>query len=242
MHRLVADDELSDDAIIRFNASSPTHSLDGVSIIGASGGTGHPVVEMVQGTLGGANFVNGHWYGASDAVDTEGRVTGTYSSHSPGGFAFVGEARALQDVRAGERNSEQGGHSAHTLLFGLSGESTARAAIDADGTMSFGDHDRGFDSEFGRPRVVQSPWTFNLTAEADGRTASLTLPEKEAQLGDVCAASHEGIGEADVMLSAHVTGQGKVKVLALNVGGDAVAVQGTLRVVVTRAKALESLD
>jgi hypothetical protein len=31
-------------------------------------------------------------------------------------------------------------------------------------------------------------------------------------------------------------------VLALNVGGDAVAVQGTLRVVVTRAKALESLD
>ena len=163
MHRLVADDELSDDAIIRFNASSPSHSLDGVSIIGASGGTGHPAVEMVQGTLGGANFVNGHWYGASDAVDTEGRVTGTYSSHSPGGFAFVGEARALQDVRAGDRNSEQGGHSAHTLLFGLSGESTARAAIDADGTMSFGDHDRGFDSEFGRPRVVQSPWTFKTS-------------------------------------------------------------------------------
>ena len=47
------DDELSDDAIIRFNASSPSHSLDGVSIIGASGGTGHPAVEMVQGTLGG---------------------------------------------------------------------------------------------------------------------------------------------------------------------------------------------
>ena len=46
-------DELSNDPIIRFNASSPTHSLDGVSIIGASGGTGHPAVEMVQGLLGG---------------------------------------------------------------------------------------------------------------------------------------------------------------------------------------------
>ena len=188
--------------------------------------------------MAAANFVNGHWYGASDAVDPEGKVTGTYSSHSPGGFAFVGEARALQDVRAGDRNSEQGGHSAHTLLFGLSGESTARAAIDADGTMSFGDHDRGFDSEFGRPRVVQSPWAFNLTAEPDGKTASLMLPEKEAQLGDVCAASHEGIGEADVMLSAQVTKEGKIKVLALNVGGEAVAVAGTLRVVITRAQAL----
>ena len=46
-------DELSNDAIIRFNASSPSHSLDGISIIGASGGTGHPAVEMVQGTLVG---------------------------------------------------------------------------------------------------------------------------------------------------------------------------------------------
>ena len=46
-------------------------------------------------------------------------MTGTYSSHSPGGFAFVGDAQALRDVRAGDRNSAQGGHSAHTLLFGL---------------------------------------------------------------------------------------------------------------------------
>ena len=104
--------------------------------------------------------------------------------------------------------------------------------------MSFGDRDRGFDSEFGRPRVVQSPWAFNLTAEPDGKTASLMLPEKEAQLGDVCAASHEGIGEADVMLSAQVAGDGKIKVLALNVGGEEVAVAGTLRVVITRAQAL----
>ena len=185
-----------------------------------------------------ANFVNGHWYGASDAVDPEGRVTGTYSSHSPGGFAFVGDAQALRDVRAGDRNSAQGGHSAHTLLFGLSGESTARAAIDADGTMSFGDHDRGFDSEFSRPRVVQSSWAFNLTAETDERTASLMLLEKEAELGDVCAASHEGIGEADVMLSAQVTGQGKIKVLALNVGSKVVEVKGTLRVLITRAQVL----
>ena len=28
----------------------------------------------MQGTLGGANFVNGHWYGASDAVDSSGHV------------------------------------------------------------------------------------------------------------------------------------------------------------------------
>lgn len=190
-----------------------------------------------------ANFVNGHWYGASDAVNPEGRVTGSYSSHSPGGFAFVGEERALQDLRAGDRNSEQGGHSAHTLLFGLSGESTARAAIDADGTMSFGDHDQGFDSEFARPRVVQSPWAFNLTANTGGALsshwASLILAETGVQLGDVCAASHDGIGEADVMLSAQVMGVGKIKVLAMNVATTrAVAVHGMLRVVVTRAKAL----
>ena len=141
-------------------------------------------------------------------------------------------------LRRATSNSEQGGHSAHTLLFGLSGESTARAAIDADGTMSFGDPDRGFDSEFGRPRVVSSPWAFNLTAEADGKTASLMLSEKEVQLGDVCAASHEGIGEADVMLSAQVTGQGKIKVLALNVGSKVVEVKGTLRVLITRAQVL----
>jgi hypothetical protein len=49
-------DELSNDAIIRFNASSPSHSLDGVSITGASGGTGHPAIEMVQGTLGGGMY------------------------------------------------------------------------------------------------------------------------------------------------------------------------------------------
>ena len=181
--------------------------------------------------------MNGHWYGASDAVDPAGRVTGTYSSHSPGGLTFVGDAKTLQDYRLSDRNSAQGGHSAHTLLFGLSGESTARAAIDADGTMSFGDQNRGFDSEFSRPRIVQSDWTFNLTAPAG--TASLSLMEKEAPLGDVCAASHEGIGEMDVMLSAQVTQQGKIKVLALNVGSDAVTVaEGKLRVVIMRGQAL----
>ena len=180
--------------------------------------------------------MNGHWYRASDAVDTAGRVTGTYSSHSPGGFAFVGEAQALQHYRASGRNAAQGGHSAHTLLFGLSGESTARAAIDADGTMSFGDQDRGFDSEFSRPRVVQSDWDFNLTSPAG--TAAFTLMEEEAKLGDVCAVSHEGIMENDVMLSAQVAQNGKIKVLALNVGNTAAVVEGKLRVVIMRGHAL----
>ena len=183
-----------------------------------------------------ANFVNGHWYGASDAVDTAGKVTGTYSSHSPGGFAFVGKAQTLQEYRASGRNSAQGGHSAHTLLFGLSGERTARAAIDADGTMSFGDQDRGFDSEFSRPRIVQSTWAFNLTAPAG--TASITLLEQEAQLGDVCVVSHEGILENDVILSAQVTQLGKIKVLALNVGDVTVVAEGKLRVVLMRGQVL----
>jgi hypothetical protein len=182
--------------------------------------------------------VNGHWYGASDAVDSAtGRVTGTYSSHSPGGFAFVGNGQALEDLRASDRNSAPGGHSGHTLSLGLSGERTARAAIDADGTMSFGDQDRGFDSEFSRPRVLQSPWQFNLTA-AHG-TASIVLVEPEARLGDVCTASHEGIGPMDIMLSAQVTQNGKIKVLALNVGTDSVVVRdGKLRVVIVRGQTL----
>ena len=93
-------DELSDDAIIRFNASEDHHSLDGVTIIGACGGTGHPAIEMVKGTLSGASFIDGHWYGASDAVDSvTGTVTGTYTSHSPGGFTFVGDSSRLAALR-----------------------------------------------------------------------------------------------------------------------------------------------
>jgi hypothetical protein len=195
---------------------------------------------MVKGTLSGASFIDGHWYGASDAVDSvTGTVTGTYTSHSPGGFTFVGDSSRLAALRQDtNRSALLGGHSGHTLQFGLSGERNARAAIDADGAHLFGDGgDKPFDAQLSRPRVAVAQWQFKL----DGKTpsAAVLLPTPGAKVGDVCSVSHDGIGELAIMLSAQVSKPGVVKVLALDAGGGIpVAVTGKVRVVATTAEAL----
>ena len=241
--------------LIRFNASNSNHSLDGVTISGSAAGmcslaydipcVAHPAIEMVHGTLVGASISNGHWYDATGVVDSAGQAVGTYSSHSMGGTTFVGDAARLSH----QRRQRGGGatlsaKSAHTLLFGLSGESNARMAIDADGTQLFGNgEEQPFDSLLSRPRVVSTTWNFSIGGSDKGSSVATKLAVLGAEPRDICTASHSGIGEASILLSAQVSETGVVKAFAVAVGGgDTVQVNGTLTVVARRATMLHKTD
>merc|ERR1712039_1107906 len=119
---------------------------------------------------------------------------------------------------------------------GYSGEKSARWSIDADGVTQFGDGGDAadFDTRIDRPRAVVSSWDPEPLAQQGGG-ASFNVSVPNALVGDLVQVTHEGLGGAMVLLSAHVSSPGFVTVVAMNAGATSVDLpNATVRLLLTR--------
>ena len=134
--------------------------------------------------------------------------TGEYVSRTAGGWTFVGPGPSPKHaIQAGLLSND-----AHTLLIGRSGEQNARWAVDHDGAMRWGDGESDtFATTLSTRRSTTTAWPM-LTlqpGEAHGAHTSLSgvMP------ADICTCSHDGLGEALVQLSCHVSKPGAIYIV-----------------------------
>lgn len=159
-------------SVVHLNCSQPMCALDGLTMVGASplgGGwngfhIGH-AVRVFAGAVRSITVLNSQHTGGLAVVDAAGVPFGSYVSKSAGGFVFLGEKSAGASANAALLPSEVSPHGnmtnlrgpSHALLFGVSGETQGRLAIETDGSMHFGDGEADFDTTIRRPRTVMHP-------------------------------------------------------------------------------------
>lgn len=236
--------------VIQLNCSQPGCTLDGVTIMGASADgspynqyrVGH-AVRVFAGHVRSITVLDSSHSGAVDVVDHHGVPFGSFVSKTEGGLLLVGEnctsgctdarlSRTGTNPMPNNDDSVVGRSSGHALLFGLSGETTGRLAVEADGSVQWGGG-RGatFDTTLHRSLTSSMVWDPPALSTVSSRT-KVRVPLVDVVRGDVVSASHTGIdGEQDVDLGA-VAADGYVVVKLRLVGDESVDVgPGTLRVV-----------
>ena len=103
---------------------------------------------------------------------------------------------------------------------------------------------RRFDTQLQRPKVVEAAWDpqpmmASYSPSGGPRSDSLNVSVPSSQVGDLVQVTHEGLGGAMVLMSAHVGSAGVVTVVAMNAGPTEIDLpNATLRILLTRAKAL----
>ena len=137
--------------LIRPNCTRPVVALncsecmiDGLTIIGATGGTRDAVIlhntnpanpaDGEVGTIQSAIFLNGHQGGSYDVVDDNSVVAGNWATKNLGGGFTV-----VSDAYPTSTEGRLSGDSTHAMLYGNSGERTGRLAVDGDGSLKWGD-------------------------------------------------------------------------------------------------------
>lgn len=229
--------------VVRFNMSQPDARLDGVTIIGA--GDTRVAVQMVNGTLGSAVVLNGHASGAQQVEDGSGKTVGSALLKTPGGVALIGLPSAARHRSADSATLHDAGGSEHALLVGESGAASARLAIDADGSLKFGDGAAAeFDTVLERFTAATVPWgPLALPAADGGLEAALNVTVAGAAPGDTASAALTTVGDSPVTLTAAVAAAGRVVVVCAlrstapsfqQQRGGAAIPAGVLRVVVSK--------
>eukprot|EP01045_Picozoa_sp_COSAG04_P005861 COSAG04_NODE_278_length_18351_cov_17.582676_11_plen_272_part_00 len=232
-------------SVLQLNCSQPMCALDGITMMAASplGAAfngyhiGH-AVRVFAGAVRSITMLDSGHTGGLAVVDAAGVPFGSFVSKSAGGFVFLGEAAPagmasdatlLPNAQSPNGNMTQPRGSSHALLLGLSGETKGRMAIEADGSMRFGDGSGDFDTTMHRQRTAKVAWD-PPKLEA-GSAVSQRVPVPGAAPGDIATASHTGVtGEELVQLSANAV-VGAVVVVLRNAGGSAVDLaSGDLRV------------
>lgn len=119
----------------------------------------------------------------------------------------------------------------HALLVGASGERSGRLALEANGAIRWGSgSSEHFDATLQRLRTNDTAvGGMHLTAGAVGK---LSISVEGGTKGDVCMATHAGVGEEAVLVSCRVVKPGSVRVFIKNEETEAVDIDGgMLRVV-----------
>ena len=177
-----------------------------------------------------------------DVVDANGIPFGSFVSKTEGGLLLVGEACSnnCSDARLSltgtnpmpnNDDAASGRSSGHGLLFGLSGETTGRLALEADGSMKWGaGKGSDFDTTLRRTLTNSTVWDPPPLSAVSPR-AKIRVSLADVVQGDIVSVSHTAIdGEQDVELSG-VASDGYV-VVALRLAGEPADVKpGILRVV-----------
>jgi hypothetical protein len=242
-------------SIVQLNCTQSMCVLDGLSITSSqSNGAGFNgfhlghAVRVFAGRIRSVMILDGSYVGAIDIVDAHGTPFGSWVSKSGGGFIFLGTDAASTDaaILAGQTSANdfpgiaapQNRSSSHALLFGLSGERGGRLAVEADGSMRWGnggvEDPIPFDTSFQRPisaAVKLDPpklqpreaASFVLTKVGDCSSEHGVLHHGCPSTDDVVVATHSSLGSSAIMLSAHVQDRsGSVRVTLLNTGKNVV--------------------
>jgi hypothetical protein len=239
-------------AVVQLNCSAPDCALDGVTIIGASADgspynhykVGH-AVRVFAGDVRSVTVLDSSHAGAVDVVDSRGVPFGSYMTKTEGGLMLVGENRSTADASMLTTTDAQQGHaggrsSPHGLLFGLSGETTGRLALDTDGSLCWGaGQGRDFDTTLHRALTNATQWDPPPLGGSRARRTKLRMPLAGVRQGDLVSVSHSGLdGELDTVLLSAVASTDAV-VVVLRYTGDANepaadVPPGVVRVVVTK--------
>eukprot|EP01045_Picozoa_sp_COSAG04_P026753 COSAG04_NODE_3776_length_2539_cov_1.580738_3_plen_442_part_01 len=173
-------------------------------------------------------------------VDNSSVATGNWASrNSGGGFTMVSDGHVSTYLPLAQPSALTG-LSNHTLLLGMSGESTARIAIDADGTVSYGPGGEkpftGSCSVAAMCKAADGPqWEIQTLAWdppelSPGERSKLSIASPNLHRGAICHASHDGMLE-QFMVLAVTAGDGSARVFLKNEEEEAVDLpMGTLRV------------
>jgi hypothetical protein len=134
--------------VIALNCSgAPGCHLDGVTIscgsqYGGATAKPAPAIRVYSGTVNSVTILSSQLTGSLDVRDARDNPVGSWVSRSGGGFTFVTDAPPRQPgsklrvaaLTAGGLRNDADTRS-HATLIGLSGEKSARFAIDGDGSM-----------------------------------------------------------------------------------------------------------
>ena len=176
--------------------------------------------------------------GSAGVVDSDGLPAGNAMVRSEGGLLLVTDSELLRKYNG--TAAGMGAGASQSLMVGQSGEPSARFAVDANGSMHWGN---GAASQF--TTTVRSPRSASVSwdppALAAGAVATIEVEVPGAAPGSLCAVSHEAAGAAFAesggglpVLSGFVSSPGKVLTVLKNEGGAALNVgEGKLSVVAT---------
>ena len=229
--------------------------LDGITMTSFTTTENHaPAIRVYSGTVESVSIFAGQLVGGYDCVDANDVPIGAFVTRSLGGFAIVNKPPANATGNIGSvathetthalhdeflNDSVVSGNSSHALIFGHSGERYARLAIDADGSIRYGDGaSSGFHTVLQGPLSNKTTW--NPPVVQPGGFTMTTVPVAGCITGDMVSASLSTMGLHPLVLSAHVSENGRVAVLLRHVGNEnlgdtAIDIEeGTLRVLVTR--------
>jgi hypothetical protein len=223
-----------------------------------------PVIRVYSGNVNSVTVLSSQSTGSLDVLDAEDTPVGSWVSRSAGGFTFVGQAAVAgssdANRTAGEATLSAGGLKSsamtetHAALIGVSGESSARFAIDHDGSLHWGD---GESNTFHTTiMVVQSASSIlpSMTVEPNvARVASIPLPPSNEPSGGggdthtmaTCETSHASLTEqnSELEISCRVGEKGaaadnsprSVVVVLRNHGSEPTTLEAGRALVVVRS-------
>lgn len=231
--------------VVAINCSQPGCTLDGLTIVGASAGVynpsklggydrpngTHPAVRVYAGGVQAATISGSHFSGGADVVDNDSKPVGNWAArNSGGGWTMVSDGQVSTYLPL-PHSSSLTGLTNHTLMLGKSGETTARLAIDGDGTVHYGP---GGDQPFAgscsfesickaasnnaRPAALKDMQTLEWDPPAlpPGGRATLPIVSPGMTSSSICHASHTGISIDHFMVLAATAGDGAARVFLKN--------------------------
>jgi hypothetical protein len=218
--------------------------LDGFTLTAITTTENHaPAIRVYAGTLNSVTIFAAQLTGGYDCVDANDVPIGAFVTRSKGGFTIVNKPANSSDASHSDHlspgslnTSVISGNSSHALLFGQSGELSARLAINADGSMRWGDGvSPGWHTVLSTQLSNKTSWDPSPLSKP-GMVAMTTVAVGGSVVGDLASASLSTMASNPLVLTAHVSVNGSVAVLLRHVGGDeSIAVEeGILRVLVTR--------
>jgi len=180
----------------------------------------------------GVTLNNPSFDGATDDRSLDDVPAGEYVSRSAGGWTFVGPGPLPKHAASAGLL----GNGAHALLIGKSGERNARWAVDHDGAMHWGlgGAAEQFSATLSARRTATDSWPALKLEPGAAHAGHIALAG--AAPADVCTCSHDGLGDAIVQLSCHVSKEGMVLIVLRNAAGSEAAQvsAGQVLVVVSR--------
>ena len=255
-------------SVVHLNCSQPMCTLDGVVMMGvAAYGEGYndfhvgPAVRVFAGLVRSVTLLDSAHLGAVAVVDAHGVPTGSYVSKTGGGLVLLGYSHDNSEVGHDPNDAsllvshvspnspawpKNNRTSDHALLLGLSGETTARLAVDCDGSIKWGPGaGADFDSTLVRQITQTKHWDPPPVQAIGGSAmAQTTIVVPGASPGDIVTAAHTAIGldHAVQLVATAAAGEVGVRLVALPAGGNddtptspLVDIPlGTLRVVVSK--------
>ena len=217
--------------VVALNAT-PTAVLDGFTMTAVSSGEGYHwgdasgagslAIRVFEGGVSGVTILTGQLSGAADVRDYKDRPVGGWVARSAGGWTLVGQVTNVTEM-GGANLSAWGDRKqpseSKVLTIGQSHETGARLAVEADGTIRYGDGDgpAGFHTALRRQVSNTTAWDPPSVPAGGFATTNVTLAG--AVPGDLCIASLSSAGGSLALeVSARVVADGEALVVLRHLG------------------------